>query len=90
MHSIHVDHGIHTIFPGMTAATHDDFQLPLPLLSLSSGYLTWTKGFVMPPPIFVCIAYNLNDALGPMSNPHTGSMPLLSTWIVAQYARNKE
>jgi hypothetical protein len=52
MHSIHVDHGVHTIFPGMIAARHDDLQPPLLLLSLSSGYLTWTKGSVMPPLIF--------------------------------------
>ena len=64
MHSIHVDRGIHTIFPGMIAAAHDDLQPPLPLLSLSSGYLTWTKGSAMPPPIFFFgIAHNWNDAL---------------------------
>jgi hypothetical protein len=52
MHSIHVDHDVHTIFPGMIAVAHDDLQPPLPLLSLSSGYLTWTKGSAMPPLIF--------------------------------------
>ena len=35
----------------------------IPLLSLSSSYLTWTKGSVMPPPIyFFRIVHNWNDA----------------------------
>ena len=70
-YSIHVDHGVHTIFPGTIAAAHNNLQLPPPLLSLSSGYLTWTNGYVMPPPIiFFSVTHNWNDAPGPMSNIH--------------------
>ncbi len=81
MHSIHVDHGVHTIFFGVMAAVHDDLQPPLPLLSLSFGYLAWTKGSVMPTPIFLSVAHNWNDAPGPVSNLYTSFTPFLSPWI---------
>ena len=81
MHSIHVDRGVHTIFPGMIAAAHDDLQLPLPLLSLSSGYLLWTKGLLCHPRFFVSIAHIGMMPPGPMSNLYTGFMPFLSAWI---------
>jgi hypothetical protein len=69
MHSIHVDHGIHTILPWMMATKHIVLRPPLPLLSLSPGYLTWTKGSVMPPPnIFLSTTSDRYDAPGPMSN----------------------
>ena len=84
-HSIPVDHGVHTIFSGMIAAAHDDLQPPLPLLSLNSGYLTWTKGSVMPLPIFFSVTHNRNDAPEPMSNLYTGFTLFLSAWIANNY-----
>ena len=71
-------------FSGMIAVVHDDLQPPLPLLSLSSGYLTWKKGSVMPPPFF-SITHNWNDAPGPVSNLYTGFTPFLSTLIANSY-----
>ena len=52
IHSIHVDHGIHTIFSRMMAATHIVLRPPLPLLSLSPGYFPRTKGSGLPTPSF--------------------------------------
>lgn len=52
MHSIHVDHDIHTIFSRMMAATHFVLRPPLPLLSLSPGYFPRTKGSGLPTPHF--------------------------------------
>ena len=53
MHSIHVDHGIHTISSRLMAAMHIFLWPPLPLLSLSPGYFPRTKGSGLPtPPIF--------------------------------------
>ena len=84
-HSIHVDHGVHTIFPEMIAAAHDDLQPPLPLLSFSFGNSTWTKGSVMPPSILFSVTHNWNDAPGPVSNLYTGFTPFLSAWIANSY-----
>jgi hypothetical protein len=67
----------------MIAVVHDDLRPPLPLLLLSSGYLTWTKGSVMPPPFFV--AHNWSYAPGPVSNLYTGLTPFLSAWIANSY-----
>ncbi len=71
--------------PGMIAAAHDDLQPPLPLLSLSSSYLTRTKGSVMPPPIFFLALPISKWCRGPMSNPYTGFMPLSSKWIASTH-----
>ncbi len=62
---------------------HDDLRLPFPLLLLSFGYLTWTKGSV--PPRFFCVVHNWNDAPGPVSNLYTGFTPFLSAWIANSY-----
>jgi hypothetical protein len=52
MHSIHVDHGIHTISSRLMAAMHIFLWPPLPLLSLSPGYFPRTKGSGLPTPQF--------------------------------------
>jgi hypothetical protein len=66
----------------MIAVAHDDLW-PLPLLLLSSGYLTWTKAVM--PTHFFCIVHNWNDAPGPVSNLYTGFMPFLSAWIANSF-----
>ena len=72
MHSIHVDHGSHTIFSRMMAATHIVLRPPLPLLSLSPGYFPRTKGSGLPTPsffFFFSITYDRYvPTPGPMSN----------------------
>jgi len=72
LHSIHVDHGIHTIFSRMMAATHFLLRPPLPLLSVSPGYFPRTKGSgLTTPPIlfFLSITYDKYvPTPGPMSN----------------------
>ena len=59
IHSIHADHGVHTIFSRMMAATHFLLRPPLPLLSLSLGYLPRTKGSGLPTPPFFFFKHHL-------------------------------
>jgi hypothetical protein len=72
MHSIHVDHGIHTISSRLMAAMHIFLRPPLPLLSLSPGYFPRTKGSGLPTPqffFFLSITYDRYvPTPGPMSN----------------------
>ena len=71
MHSIHVDHGIHTISSRLMAAMHIFLWPPLPLLSLSPGYFPRTKGSGLPTPQFFFLSITYDRYVptpGPMSN----------------------